>query len=892
GIYSGSIVYVYENEQKIGYFNIIQVEEKQSLAKVNPLVFDKIRLGAKLKTIKNHSLFDAGNFHFKKEKYEDAIKYYSLYLEKNPKHYPTIYNIGLCYFKQKNYARAGLNFDNALQLNPFNLTILKAAAITDFILAKENEFIEKAKRIISIDFSDEQTKILLAIILSKYKEYTLANQTMNLPSIEMDILKSINLIHLKNYSDAIAILNKLETDKNEFFEVNKTGLIACAYMLSDKKDKAQEPYDKFIRFNPELKSKEPIDIVNFIDNNVKGYISQQIILKTNEREALPIEISKIASLLAAQELRKREIETMRREAEIQAKSYSKSKFNSTTVFERKDKKSSTAQTNPVPGANFDFNLAYQNKIGDYTVQSSVKYFRNRWDGVTFDEFKASISHNNFRLNIGKFSTKNFGELVKHPSVEFGIGGEFLLDNILKQSQQEADIYKLSRSMSKEFYNSLEESKIFKNNIITFAAGITKEALNKNQPKEKNENNYESGQYLQYAFALNYRTSILNKLELGLSSVYIEEDDNSAEVDTTSTKAKRNTAFGFDGNYQILKNLKLSFEHGWTYYDDDINDSENSISDKSYQADLNYKLNISDWKFMLPNFFYNYADKWLKENDIDANIKVKTITGNWYLEGGDQGSDGGKRTWTYTLRHSRKSEKLFRINGLDYKYEYWKNNLDGSTSSKTGSTAKITTKTLLPLKVNYEFSYQLDLEWCALNCSDKTEKIYDHILNFNVQPISTKFTLNFNRDYKYDESTNAPNDEKKNFFAVALDNSLIKQVPIKLSWQLEHKNYYNAAPYSYRDMLMACELSNKYKNFINGIKYEYGIKKFSNTDRNDPASAANQDKFVDKISYSVSYKHNADLSVFAKYQYTDENYKPYSTSRYIENNYRVEVKYNF
>jgi len=688
-------------------------------------------------------------------------------------------------------------------------------------------------------------------------------------------------------------LHQIQFPENDFYASALTGLIGTAYIISGKPEKSDEYLSQFYKKNPDRKNSSPEDLLSNIENNIKGYMAQQIIAQEfGKIVPLPVSVSKISSLIALQEERRKDLEARKLEREAQAKSYTKSKFNTTTSYEVKDKRSSAHQTNPVPGANFDFNLNYQNKIGDYNLQSSVKFFRNHWDGVTLDEFKASIANNDIKLYLGKFSARNFADLVKHPSVEYGFGAEIKLDNFINKKKKKNGVFDGKTPISEMFYKSKAESKYFTNNLITFASGVTKESINEGQQKEKNEGQAESGQYLQYTFALNYRTSPVKKMELGVSVAHTAEDENSASLDTVSILPKKNTSYGFDMTYQLMKNLKFLYEYGVSYIDFDTTDDSSSVKDNSFQSELNYKFLSSDFGSLFEKSFLKFIGKWNKSNDLDLNVKVKTISGNWYVEGGDQGSDGGKRTITYPARHSKKEEKVFRINATDFKYEQWKNNLNGTVSSKNGFTSKTTVKTLLPLNMSYEASYQLESEFCADGCSDKKQKTLDHILNFGIAPIATKFVFNYSRDFKDDKSNPADpslqTNEKKRFFGLAADNSFFKILPFKLAWQLEHKYYYPTLnPYSYRDAQWTAETSYKFKDFTNSLKYTYNIKKFS-----DPSTSGHENKYSDKVALSVSYKHSADLSLFAKYQYTDERYKPVTTGKYIENNYKLEVKYNF
>ena len=533
----------------------------------------------------------------------------------------------------------------------------------------------------------------------------------------------------------------------------------------------------------DLQGKSPEELLSVIDNNLKGYMSQKIIIDAQSVKPLTAEVSKLASLLAAQQERKMELDAHKQVIEQQIKAQTKSKFTTTTTFERKDKIPATA-TNPVPGMNIDFTMDYKNKIGDYDVASALKYFRNHWDGVKFDEFKASIKHKTFELNLGKFSAKNFAELVKHPSIEYGIGTEIKLDNILANKTSNPEIFDNKFLPSKSFYKAKSERQFFTNNIITAAAGVTKDAINDGEPKEKNVESFESGQYMQYTFAINYRTSIIPKIEVGVSAVHTEEDEFSATIDSSSILPKKNTAYGMDAAYAIMKNLNFICELGWSYFDDNKIDTTASKTDNSHRLELNYKFDPNNVAFIGKNSkAFKYIQNWMKENSLDMNLKIKTINADWAVEGGDAGSDGGKTTRTFSLRHSKKNEQQFKINALDFKYENWENNLNGSVTGneKTGYSSKTAIKTLLPFNVSYDFSYQLESEWCAANCSDKDEKIYDHTVNFGIDKLFTKFLLNYNFDVK-DDRTGAPTDERKKFFSVTLDNSAIKEVPVKFGLQ--------------------------------------------------------------------------------------------------------------
>jgi len=893
GLIPGAVVFLYENNVKLGYFNIVQVDKDQSLARVSPIVIEKLKAGAVLKIYRPTLLFDAATYFFNQKQYDLAIEYYEKNLKENREHYPSMFNIGLIYFIKRNYEKAAYYFEEALKLNQFNISILKYSAYCDFILNREQNFLEKADRVIAIDYNEVEMKILIALIMAKYKKYDVANNALNLRDFRMNLLKAFNLLKLENPNSALTIVTENFENEPEIFASIRSGVSTIAYSKLNKPEKARENLIKFKEKYQNINTDNQTEFLDDLEGLLRTAVLANIFMSAENFEPLPATISKIATLAAAQAQRQREFEARKKEIELQSKSYSKSKFNSTLIYEVKDKVSSTAQTNPVPGANFDFNLAYQNKIGDYNVQSSVKFFRNKWDGVVFEEFKSSITHNNYRLNFGKFSAKNFADLVKHPSIEYGFGAEIKLDNILFTKSANTSIFNDNILVSKEYYKSKAKPNYFTNNILTFSSGVSKKSINAGQQKEKNLNSYETGQYLQYTFGLNYRTSVSQKLEMGVSAVHTADDAQSAILDTTSVKAIRNTSYGIDLTFNLLKNLKWYFEHGWAYYDNDQSDTASSISDKSYQSELNYKLAAENFGFLGKKAADKFAG-WLKNNDIDFNLKVKTIRGNWYVEGGDQGSDGGKMTKTFTTRYARKEEKTFRLNAIDFKYEDWKNNLNGNSASgsKKGFTSKSSAKTLLPATVNYEVSYQLEAEWCQTNCSDKREKIWDHLISFAIIPIDCKYSLNYSRDHKYDLSISGAGDELKKFYAASMENSTWSKLPIKLGWQLEHKYFISTTPYNYRDWQYYIDLTFKATDKLsNSLKYTYNEKTFSNTDRNNPASA-NQDKFAEKVAYSVSYKFNQDLSVFGKYQYTDESYKPYSTSQYIENNYKVEIKYNF
>jgi hypothetical protein len=437
-----------------------------------------------------------------------------------------------------------------------------------------------------------------------------------------------------------------------------------------------------------------------------------------------------------------------------------------------------------------------------------------------------------------------------------------------------------------------QRKYFLDNTISFGAGVSKEHIGINEKKEENEGSYESGQLMQYTLAMNYRTNVTKNFELGLTSAYTEDENDSGIINDALANPIRNTVFGLDGSIKLKSNLILDFEQGWSYYDENRIDTQSSISDISNQFELKYKLDFNDLLLSEKSYLGSIIKKWTDNNSVDLNAKIKTISGNWYVEGGDQGTDGGKRTWTYTMRYTKNKELLYRLNAIDFKYERWKNNLDGSNDApKKGFTSKTTVKTLFPYNINYEFSYQIDNEWCFDNCSDKDEKIYDHILNFDIKPIFSKFVLNYNFDIKDDMSA-SPTDEKKKFYGLAVSNQLIKELPVKISWQLEHKYYDEEASssedYNYRDMKISFETKYKYTNKLsNNFDYSYNKKQFS-----DAGATGHETKRVSEFGYSLNYDYSSDLKVMAKYEYTDEEYTPTTASEYTENNYKIEVKYNF
>jgi len=67
------------------------------------------------------------------------VNLYNKILEVNPKSTTANYRLGLIYYGQKNYSKAGSSFEKVLDLYPFDYDALLMTAWTDYFLGKTNE---------------------------------------------------------------------------------------------------------------------------------------------------------------------------------------------------------------------------------------------------------------------------------------------------------------------------------------------------------------------------------------------------------------------------------------------------------------------------------------------------------------------------------------------------------------------------------------------------------------------------------------------------------------------------------------------------------------------------------------------------------------------------------
>ena len=71
-----------------------------------------------LTTYSSDKIFETADSLFQKNEYELAINYYNKILENNLESSEVYYNLGICFFKIKEYRNSKKNFQKSLILNP------------------------------------------------------------------------------------------------------------------------------------------------------------------------------------------------------------------------------------------------------------------------------------------------------------------------------------------------------------------------------------------------------------------------------------------------------------------------------------------------------------------------------------------------------------------------------------------------------------------------------------------------------------------------------------------------------------------------------------------------------------------------------------------------------
>lgn len=483
-------------------------------------------------------------------------------------------------------------------------------------------------------------------------------------------------------------------------------------------------------------------------------------------------------------------------AQVKPEAQKKRPFNLTAelneTLENYDRNPATSS--PINDVNTTTNLKVEGKAKDVNVKTEFESYYNRWDHTDLDYFKINVKDNkNDEVDIGKFSAKNFPNLVSHPSIEQG--GRWW--HSFQKKQAKAPFYCLPPepqvfsetentqpipSLSALYKDTCIKEEMFKTWEITVVRGRSKEPRNLNRPKPKNDRTYEtSGQFEQWVNAVHLMTKPTAITEMGISYSRVKDDELSALVSAT-TLPLESEALGIDGKIDLLDGkLKTNGEFGWGNFDDNLLTDVKNKQDVASTFGLNYKY--------IPNWEMSYD--------------LKRIGTNFKVEGAYQTQD--KITHTMVTKYSAPKNIPWRIRSIDVKFEPARTNLpeSGTTTTTYYRTLQPKISFNLPKEAKLSFDYKWYFERSTCECTYYRTETLKTDFEYECKPIKTTFKPSYTFERK-DELVASPTDEKQKDYAFTIENKSIKNLTLKTTYERDRKNYVGANTKAYDNKKFSLE----------------------------------------------------------------------------------------
>lgn len=203
---------------------------------------------------------DANNYFYKgfnadeNGKFEEAIQYYSLYLEIFPDDYEVYCNRGLAFSRIRDYNNALSDFDKAIQISPTYINAWNNRGVVNMRLRKFDKAIIDFNSVLEIDLLNELAYHNRGIAYMNLNEYETA-LTNFFKAIEInpkysDVYNDIGEIYTirKNYKEAISNFNRaIEINPNKAVPFCNRGL---AYRSIEEYQKAISDFNIAIQIDP------------------------------------------------------------------------------------------------------------------------------------------------------------------------------------------------------------------------------------------------------------------------------------------------------------------------------------------------------------------------------------------------------------------------------------------------------------------------------------------------------------------------------------------------------------------------------------------------------------------------------------------------------------------
>lgn len=817
---------------------------------------------------------------FQEKDFDTAIKGFKKVSEKNFGHEPSFYNLGLSYFHIFEYDRSLKAFNEALKYNPYNL--ITAKFITDlYIIQKDFAAAEeKIKEIIVRSPQDIDNHLKSGLLAIKRNDAEKAAE-------------EFIFIHNLNPKDSVSRLNlaalfiqKEDTQKAKTFlsEVGGKG-------LGDKKLEAfcwaiQASLHKF--FKEEKKSQEAASIAAALDPKWKALTEAGASLAKLQLEladyllvaysvddllaATPadFEQSEVSKRLASR-LRKEEEEAAKKGISVSAVASAKKPIKMpfgisgelNQTFENYDRNPATSS--PINDVNTLTNLKLEKKVKDISAKTEFEGYYNRWDHTDLDYFKVNVKDNkNDEADIGKFSAKNFPELVAHPSIEqggrwwhsFQIGEK---PAAFEELPENFENFSAKIPSLAEIYQRNTDHRLFKTWELTVLRGRSKEPRNLNRPKLKNDRTYEtSGQFEQWVNAVHLMTKPTSITEMGISYSRVRDDELSATVSST-TYPLESEAAGIDGKIDFLDGkLKTDGEFAWSNYDDNVHSEVKNKRDVASTFGLSFKY-IPDW---------------------ELSYDLKRVGTNFKVEGAYQTQD--KITQTLVTKYSAPKNIPWRIRSIDVKYEPARTNLPKSGPDTVFyKTLQPKISFNLPKDAKISFDYKWYFEDHSCKCTFYRTQTLKTEFEYECKPIKTTFKPSFTFERK-DDRVASPTDEKQKDYAITIENKSVNNLTVKAAYERDRKNYVGANTKAYDN-----------KKFSLETEYAFIPNRFTTSFKgssDDKAQTDTNNIILNTFDWTFNFtSKDGNKKMALEYERKLNIYKPWSETSAYKQNY-AKMKY--
>ncbi|MFH0790465.1 MAG: tetratricopeptide repeat protein [Candidatus Omnitrophota bacterium] len=881
---SGMPAFILHEDKKLGPFPIISADKKTAQIRLTDEVIMTISDKDKVLIEWPAWIFARGLRRYNTKDFPGALSDFQNVAKAVFGHEPSHFNMGLVYLEQDKYSEALAAFQSAAKYNPYNLFTQKFIADIFILLKKDSEAEKKLKKLMETNLQDTSFHLkngLLAIKKNKFDtavdEFTFVR---NLSS--QDITSRVNLAGIALIKNDLGKAKEYLAETQLPQQTEEKILGSLYWTIKSRlhrelgEDKqASEAMEHAALLAPEWKilqsSTVPLEKL-LIESAGTRLLS---LAMSGFTQSAPLEFEQ-------SEVSKHTVEQITKETTSTAPVITKKKpFNLSgevaTTLENYDRNPATS--NPINDFNSETNLKINGDEKGVYFKNEFDWYYNRWDHTQLDYFKVNIKDNkNDEVDIGKFSAKNFPNLVSHPSIEQGgrwwhrferpaykppsAAGlpetpEMFSDNTVVD---ETDIPSLSSIYNQNFI----DRRLFKIIEITVLRGRSKEPINLDYRKEKNDRTYEtSGQFEQWTNAFHIMTKPTDISEMGFSYSRVKDDELSATVSST-TYAIESEALGMDGKIELLDGkLKVDGEAASGDYDSDLRTYDKNKQDKAYNWGFNYKP-VSQWEF-----------------DYDA----KRIGKNFKVEGAYQTED--KITHTWSTKYSAAKNVPWSIRSFDYKFEPAHTNIqkrgDNTRSYYNTMQPKISFNLPQDAKVSLDYKYYYEMNTC--DCTRYQTNTLKTDVEYEYKPLKTTLKPAYTFERK-DDLVASPTDEKQKDVSVTLENKWVKNLTETFIWERDMKTYVGATTKSYDNMKYSWET--KYAFIPNRFdcKIKASIDNKDQTDTNDIE--------LDTLDFTADYtSKDGNTKVSLEYEHKYNLYRPWSeSSAYKQKYFKLKLTRKF